>query len=114
MTPDEQAAALAEFPELRRLIDLHQAGWHFLPTMIDGDVVELHGIRTWPAGWADAIRVRYTTDTAALRCNDSGDITWQREGTLSEVIDGLITLPPPDSRLAPRLVIAHGPTLWTP
>jgi hypothetical protein len=108
MTP-EQAAALTEYPELQRLIDLRGAGWMFLPTVVDGELVEVHGVRTWPEGWADALRVRYTTDAAGLRNDYTGGVTWQREGTLAEVIDGLIALPAPSDRLAPRLVIARRP-----
>lgn len=112
MTP-EQAAALTEYPELQRLIDLRGAGWMFLPTVVDGELVEVHGVRTWPEGWADALRVRYTTDAAGLRNDHTGGVTWQREGTLTEVIDGLISLPAPGDRLAPRLVIARRPLPWT-
>ncbi|WP_297538039.1 hypothetical protein [Amycolatopsis sp.] len=108
MTPQEHSAALAEFPELLRLIDLHDAGWMFLPTLdSEGQVVEMHGVRTWPEGWADALRVRYTTDARGLRTDHTGGITWQRDGTLNEIVDGLITLPAPSDRLAPRLVVAQ-------
>ena len=34
-----EAAALAEFPELRRLIDLREAGWVFLPGFADGELI---------------------------------------------------------------------------
>jgi hypothetical protein len=108
-----EAAALAEFPELQHLIDLRDAGWVFLPTSIDGHLVQLQAVRTWPEGWADAVHIRYVTDAAGLRTNYTGEVTWQREGTLSEVINGLIALPAPSDRLAPRLVIARGPQLWT-
>ena len=109
-----EGEALTEFPELRRLIDLKQTGWVFLPTAVDGEVIEIHGVRVWPEGWADALRVRYTTDAAAVRCDHSAAITWQRECTLTEVVDGLICLPAPGDRLAPRLAIAAGPRLWRP
>lgn len=109
MTETDFTTALAEFPELRRLIDLCVAGWTLLPTVTGGEVIEVHGVRTWPEGWADAIRVRYTTDARGLRMDHTGGITWQREGTLVEVIDGLITLPAPNEPYAPRLVIARGP-----
>jgi hypothetical protein len=112
VTP-EQAAALSAFPELQRLIDLRDAGWMFLPTIEDGQLVEVHGVRMWPEGWADAIRVRYTTDAVGLRNDHAGGITWHLEGTLAEIVDGLIALPAPSDRLAPRLVIGRGPMLWT-
>jgi len=37
--PDVEAAALAEFPELRRLIDLRETGWVFLPRFADGELI---------------------------------------------------------------------------
>jgi hypothetical protein len=108
MTPQEHVAALAEFPALQRLIDLRDAGWIFLPTLdAGGTVIEVHSVRTWPGGWADALRVRYTTDARGLRTDHTGGITWQRDGTLDEIVDELITLPSPSGRHAPRLVIAQ-------
>jgi len=112
VTPQEQAAALVEFPELQRLIDLREAGWIFLPTLdTDGTVIEMHGVRTWPGGWADALRVRYTTDARGLRTDHTGGITWQQDGTLDEIVDELITLPAPGNRHAPCLVVAQTPML---
>jgi len=111
-----EAVAVAAYPELRRLIDLRDAGWEFLPRHDDdGGLVEVRGVRTWPgSGSADALMVRYVTDAAALRCDHAGGVVWQREGTLAEVVDALITLPAPDTPGAPRLVTATGPKLWTP
>ncbi|MEC3974908.1 hypothetical protein [Amycolatopsis sp. H20-H5] len=108
VNPSEHTAALAEFPALQRLIDLRDAGWIFLPTLdAGGTVIEVHSVRTWPGGWADALRVRYTTDARGLRTDHTGGITWQQDGTLDEIVDELITLPPPSDRLAPRLVVAQ-------
>ena len=59
-------AAVAAFPELQRLIDLRDAPWTWLPGIRDGDLVEVHGVLAWQGGWADAIRIRYTTDATAL------------------------------------------------
>jgi hypothetical protein len=112
VTPQEHAAALAEFPALQRLIDLRDAGWIFLPTLDDnGTVIEVHSVRTWPGGWADALRVRYTTDARGLRTDHTGGITWQQDGTLDEIVDELISLPAPSDRNAPHLVIAQTPIL---
>jgi hypothetical protein len=97
-------AALRAFPEIQCLIDLRDSGWAFLATELDGEVIEVHGVRTWPGGWADAIRVRYTTEAKGLRTDCAGGIVWGREGTLDDVLDGLIALPAPDERGAPRLV----------
>jgi hypothetical protein len=43
----------------------------------------------------DAIRVRYTTDAAAMRCDHCGGVVWQCEGGLVEVVDALLTMPAP-------------------
>lgn len=107
--------ALAEFPELQRLIDLVGAGWVFLPTVVDGVVTEVHGVHAWSGGWADAIRVRYTTDAKAIRVDHDGGMVWQHEGTLHGVVDGLVALPAPDTPGAPRLVKGSVRLrLWTP
>lgn len=86
----------------------------FLPGFEDGELTEVRGVRTWPDGSADAVRVRYTTDAAALRTDHDEGVVWQREGSLVEVVDGQLTLPPPSAPGAPRLVTATEPMLWTP
>ena len=110
------AIALAAFPELRGLADLREAGWSFLPkTDSDGELVEVRGVRTWPgSGSADAILVRYATDAAGVRSDDDGLLVWRREGSLTEVVDALIALPPPGAPYAPRLVLGSAPSLWLP
>ncbi len=113
MNPEN--VAVTAFPGLRRLIDVRDSGpWLWLPTVRDGELVEVHGVRTWPGGWADALRVRYLTDAAALRNDHEGGVVWAREGTLAEVLDGLLELPAPDHPHAPRLVRRPTAGLWTP
>ncbi|MFE0024946.1 hypothetical protein [Amycolatopsis sp. NPDC059021] len=116
MVTSAEAVALAEFPELGRLVILRDAGWAFLPDLDDeGRVAEVRGVRAWPGSDnADAVLVRFTTDAAGLRCDGVGGVVWRREGTLTEVVDGLLALPSPGTRGAPRLVKATVPRLWTP
>lgn len=109
--------ALAAFPELRCLVDLPTAGWMFLPkTDRGGELVELRGVRVWPGtGSADAVLVCYVTDAAALRTDADGGVVWQIDGGLIEVLDALLTLPPPGVAGAPRLVHGRSPSgLWLP
>lgn len=109
--PTLAAPALAEFPQLRRLLQLRAAGWSFLPIRDDnGELAELRGIRMWPGGYADALRLRYVTDAAAVRFDHTGGLLWQRTGTLTDVTDGLLDLPP-DHPGAPRLVSATVPRM---
>lgn len=110
-------SALAAYPELQHLADLRDAGWFFMPVQDrDGELVEVRGVRRWSgSGSADAVMVRYTTDVAALRTDHAGGVVWQREGTLTEVVDGLLALPPPAASGAPRLVRGRSPSgLWVP
>lgn len=109
----EGAAALAEFPELRRLVDLRNAGWQFMPVWAEGELVEVRGVRTWPRNWVDAIAVRFTTDAAGLRCDPSGGVVWERFGNLDAVVEGLLTLPSPGDPAAPRQVLRAAPGWWT-
>lgn len=112
MIADE--AALMAFPQLQDLIDLRDAGWSFLPTREGSAIVEIHGLRTWPEGWADAIRVRSATDVVGVRVDSVGGVTWRLEGALTEVAGGLIALPRPGERSAPRLVIGRSLQSWRP
>lgn len=109
------APALAEFPQLGRLVELRAAGWLFFRVRDDaGALTELRGVRVWPGGYADALRLRYVTDATAVRCDHEGGVLWQRSGTLTDVADGLLGLPAPDRPGAPRLVTAIVPRRWTP
>jgi hypothetical protein len=112
------AAAVRDFPELAWLIALRNAGWRFLSPRLDdeGRPYQVDGLFPWPEGWVDAVRVRSPTDTLGLRLapGDPPGITWERAGSLADVAEGLLSLPEPTHRTAPRLVRATGPRLWTP
>ncbi|SHF13974.1 hypothetical protein [Streptoalloteichus hindustanus] len=110
-------AAVDAFPELAHLITLRNGGWRFLPPLVrDGRPVEVDGFREWPGGHRDAIGVRSPSDVTGLRMTgeEPPGIVWQRDGGLGEVVFALLSLPPPEDRLAPRLVVASAPPLWTP
>ena len=107
-------AALVEFPELRRLVDLLRAGWQFLPVSSGGELVEVRGVRVWPDETVDAITVRFTTDASGLRRDPHDGVRWERAGDLDDVVDGLLTLPVPSDPAAPRLVLRTSARLWTP
>jgi hypothetical protein len=115
---DAKAAALTAFPELRHLLRLDAAGWTWMPPSVDeaGHVVEVHGLRLWLGQPdVDALRVRGPGDARALRCDPDGGLLWECEGTLGDVVDGLLHLPPPGSPYAPRLVLGSAPAdLWMP
>lgn len=108
------------YPCLRQLTLLCESGWRFLPIEGDAKTAALEGFKTWPAGWRDCIRVREETDALGLRIRVPGDkhtspeITWEHSGTLDDVCTELLTLPAPETRHAPSLVIGSAPRLWTP
>jgi hypothetical protein len=109
--------AVAAYPDLRRIAELRDAGWQFLPIAdADGSLVEVRGVRTWPdSASADAVLIRYTTDVAGLRIDRDGGVVWKREGGLAEVVDELLALPTPDDHASPRLVRGTAPSgLWLP
>ncbi|HWO61427.1 MAG TPA: hypothetical protein VNO31_15465 [Umezawaea sp.] len=114
---DAEAAAVAAFPEVKRLLQLVDAGWTFLtPFTADGHVVQVQAFRAWPDGWVDVIRVRSTSDAAGAR-SDIGDppqLVWSREGGLEEVVTALMELPAPGMPGAPRLSRGTSKGLWAP
>lgn len=56
-------AALAEFPQLRGLLQLCATGWSFTPVRNrDGELAELRGVRLWPGGYADGLLALPTPD----------------------------------------------------
>jgi hypothetical protein len=72
-------AALVAFPELRKLVDLRERCWTFFLHTRHGELVQINGLRAWPGGYADAIRVRNTTDVSALRCDHTGGALWHTD-----------------------------------
>ncbi|MFC9251222.1 hypothetical protein [Amycolatopsis thailandensis] len=106
---------LTAYPELRRLAELRDAGWLFMPTCdANGDVTKVTGLRPYPEGVADALHVGSQTDAGALRMDHTGGLLWQRDGTVADVVGALLALPAPSDPLAPRLVRGAAPRLWTP
>jgi hypothetical protein len=112
--PLDPEAALTEFPELRRLVELLRAGWQLLPVSSGGELVEVRGVRVWPDEWLDAIVMRFTTDAAGQRRDRFGGVVWEHAGDLADVVDGLLALPAPNDLSAPRLVLRTSTRLWTP
>lgn len=89
-------AAVAEFPGLRRLIELRDGGgWFFLPVQRNGELTLVSGARRWPGGWSDAIAIRAIDDACGMRCDHRGVEVWRREGGMVDVINALVALPPP-------------------
>ncbi|GLZ32319.1 hypothetical protein Lesp02_45070 [Lentzea sp. NBRC 105346] len=110
-------AATRAFPALAALIAIRDAGWSFVHRdVVEGVPTQVDGYWAWPGGWIDAVRVRDENDAMALRTDgdEPPGIVWERTGSLEYVVEELLSLPAPGARLAPRLVKAVGPMLWTP
>ncbi|GAA3891966.1 hypothetical protein GCM10022243_66130 [Saccharothrix violaceirubra] len=110
-------AAVRAFPALTGLVAIRDAGWRFVHhDVVDGIPARVDGYRLWPDGWHDALRVHGDSDAMALRADgdEPPGIVWERTGSLSDVVEGLMSLPAPTQRFAPRLVVASAPALWTP
>ncbi|WP_158852971.1 hypothetical protein [Saccharothrix deserti] len=103
------AAVVAAYPELQHLLDLRDGGWRFLPIEAGRDRID--GFRQWPGGWRDAIRLKDSGDALGLRLDRDYAITWEYTGSLADVVQELLLLPNPGSRLAPRLARGRGPRL---
>jgi hypothetical protein len=113
---DEQAVALAEYPQLQRLIDLRHAGWRFSEVTHEG-ITNVKGVYVWFTSslpWGDMIQIRNITDVAAVRLNARKEMVWKYTGDMVGAIDALLELPHPDDPHAPRLVIGTLQGLWTP
>ncbi|MBK1785155.1 hypothetical protein [Prauserella cavernicola] len=88
--------AVRAHPALQRLIDLRNAGWQFVHRFNDeGEVRQINGLRGWPDGHVDGVRLRHADDAAAVRWDGAGQVVWQKDGGLAEVVDGLLSLPEP-------------------
>lgn len=102
---DADLAALRAFPALRRLLYLRESGdWLFQPVLADDELALVAGARVWPGGWSDAIAIRDAADAKGFRCDPAGGVVWNREGSVTEVLDGLrgATGPAPAKRSTAR------------
>ncbi|SHF85095.1 hypothetical protein [Streptoalloteichus hindustanus] len=109
--------AVEAFPELGHLIALRNLGWRFLPPLVrNGQPVEVDGFWEWPDGHRDVIGVRFSSEVLGLRMtgDDPPSLVWEKTSSLIEVVQWLLTLPPPGDRLTPNLTRATAPALWTP
>ncbi|GGU46975.1 hypothetical protein [Lentzea flava] len=109
------ALDLGAVTQMQRLRHLHQVrGWSFDPVRSPDpphELVEL--IYSFCHGqWLDVLRVRSDTDAQAGRFLAESMVgggcpraCWLAAGALADVLDGLDELPPPMSRLAPRLLL---------
>jgi hypothetical protein len=91
-------------------------GWEFYPQFdTAGQLERVTGAFTWDLdGFVDAVRIKSYNDAAAIRSDRAGGLVWERDGATAEVLHQLVELPEPSNRLAPRLVRAATPRLWTP
>jgi hypothetical protein len=114
VTEISEADAIRRYPELDALRMIRAAGWKFRPRLDEsGELVGIDGWRDWPGGWRDAIGIKASTDACAIRMF-GGELVWDVAGTLSDVVAEVLTLPAPNDRTAPRLVVGAAPALWTP
>ncbi|MEO6084536.1 MAG: hypothetical protein ABIQ18_15660 [Umezawaea sp.] len=100
--------------QMNRLRHLHLGGWRFErryspdpPHDLDELVYLFHH-----GEWLDVLRVHSGSTARAGRFLAESVIgggcpqaCWQAEGSLSNVLDRLDELPPPASRLSPRLIL---------
>jgi hypothetical protein len=121
MTPLTAAEAVQLFPSLQHLVLLREAGWRFLPVEgVDTGGPVLDGVKQWPEGWRDCVRVKDETDALGLRIHVAAnahvesEIVWEFSGTLEETVHELLAMPAPGDRFAPSLTIGSAPKLWTP
>lgn len=107
--------SLRELARMDRLRQLHREhGWHFTRTHSPDPPHELDELvySLCSGEWLDVLRVRSDTEAKAGRFLTESvagggcpQACWLATGTLAHVLDELHELPPPTSRLAPRLIL---------
>lgn len=83
-------------PALQRLNDLVRAGWQFEHRHDDdGKLRQINGARA-TGRYVDGLRVRDRGDAAGRRWDRAdGRVIWSVEGSLTDVVDALLSLPEP-------------------
>ena len=75
---------------------LSRAGWVFnYPRDDRGEVIAGYAVRMWPGGWWDGLILHSEDRCEAMRVDPSDVLTWQREGTVVDVVAALTGLPAP-------------------
>jgi hypothetical protein len=121
------AIALQAHPELAALHVLAGSGQWSFSQEFDGFLpVAVIGQRDWLNGWLDVVDVRDPDGVVGLRYfapgpHDEPVVSWRRQDGLIRVVHGLLQLPPPEHRTAPRLQLPTVPgsrrnvvPLWRP
>lgn len=104
--------AVQAYPELAEIAALRQAGWQFMPLRRGDELAGLAGVRQAGEDTVDALYVFDRHDCRAVRLvadgpGAPGGIVWEYHGPLADAVHRLRSLPAPDERGAPRLVIRH-------
>lgn len=110
-------AAIAAFPELKRLVALRASTDWSLSVVFDQNrqFQLVSGTRSHVEGSRDDIGVRSDTEVRVVRHNPLGEAVVMREGSLAEMVDLVLDLPSPLHLLAPRRVLGGAaPGLWVP
>lgn len=95
------------------------AGFRFLHLRDGIGIVAIHAERTAPGGAVETITLRARTEAVAARYRPAdyergGDPLWQHTGTVAEVIDELLALPPHEAAGAPNRAQPASSALWLP
>lgn len=110
-------AAVAAFPELKRLIDLRVSTEWTWSVYRDpnGEVWLVAGARVHVDGSRDEIGVRSESAVRVVRFNPLNEAVVMREGSLGEMVDLLRGLPSPLHPKTPSGVVSGAlPRLWVP
>lgn len=85
--------------------------WSFTPVYNNGHIDRVDGLRRWPDGWVDGIRILGPDDVVGIRVvkRQAAEIVWEQTGSLETIVNQLLELPPPGNRLAPYLATGRSP-----
>lgn len=113
MRSDEEAEHLTAIARARA------AGFRFLHLRDGIGIVAIHAERTAPGGAVETITLRARTEAVAARYRaddyeHGNDPLWQHTGTVADVIDELLALPPHGTPAAPSRSQPAPSTLWLP
>jgi len=100
--------AMVLWPELADL--RHLDGWRWQRGEGDGDLTEvgLCGYRQVSPAWMDVLWIFGPDDAHGVRAMIEGPATWEREGTVAEVLTAIALVPRPGQPGAPLTAIDVG------
>ncbi|WP_394621330.1 hypothetical protein JNUCC0626_20200 [Lentzea sp. JNUCC 0626] len=106
-----EAVVVQALPPMERLLTVPGRRFRLWSGQTPDGGFEARAVHTYPIfpgspkSWADVLKALSPTNATGARTNPDGELVAYMEGGLDDVIDFVLMIPPPEDRMAPKLVL---------